>query len=295
MSVTDSGSGAGETSQLREVEEHANTDLLAAAPGLVRIALTAYFRTLGWSVQVSLRTVNGALRLVLSGDGANDLISGMSTQLRDRLRRLLGVTEIEQRLRQIPEDPSTNGHPADHLAALRERGTELLARSAAVEDNDVTHPAYERILMSMAPDEARILRLMATEGPRAAVDVRTWRPLDLGSELIEPGLTMIGQQAGLRYVDRTQAYLNNLYRLGLVWFSREPLNEMGAYQVLEAQPDVLAALEKAGRGRTVRRSVNLTPFGIDFCETCLPLDTASFLTVKQRASNGDGPAGDPAG
>jgi hypothetical protein len=46
---------------------------------------------------------------------------------------------------------------------------------------------------------------------------------------------------------------------------------------VEAQPDVLAALRKGGRtARTVRRSILLTPFGDDFCEMCLPLDTAEF-------------------
>ena len=55
-----------------------------------------------------------------------------------------------------------------------------------VEEDEEAHPAYERILTSLAPDEARILRLIAVEGARAAVDVRTWRPLDEGSELVEP-------------------------------------------------------------------------------------------------------------
>ena len=66
------------------------------------------------------------------------------------------------------------------------------------------------------------------------------------------------------------AYLNNLNRLGLVWFSREPLEDPLAYQVLEAQPEVVEAMKK-GRTRTVRRSIHLTPFGDDFCETVLPL------------------------
>jgi hypothetical protein len=187
-------------------------------------------------------------------------------------------------------DPRANGR-GEARVTLKQRGAELLARSAEVtDDEEFTHPAYERILTSLAPDEARILRLMAQEGPRAAVDVRTWRPLDVGSEIVEPGLTMIGQQAGCRYIDRVPAYLNNLYRLGLIWFSREPLSDQSVYQVLEAQPEVQAAVRRAGRAKTVRRSIRLTPFGIDFCETCLPLDTASFLAVQRRLSNGGSPS-----
>jgi hypothetical protein len=48
------------------------------------------------------------------------------------------------------------------------------------------------------------------------------------------------------------------------------------YHVLEAQPEVQVALSDAGRTRTVRRSIHLTEFGIDFCRTVLPLDTAEI-------------------
>jgi hypothetical protein len=153
--------------------------------------------------------------------------------------------------------------------SLRDRGAELLRRSADVDFTEDMHPAYAGILDQLAPDEARILRLLAA-GPQPAVDVRTARPLGIGSELLAPGLTMIGAEAGCRHVDRVHAYLNNLFRLGLVWFSREPVRDPLRYQVLEAQPDVAEAMRKAKRVKTVRRSVHLTPFGADFCSVCLP-------------------------
>ena len=144
------------------------------------------------------------------------------------------------------------------------------------------HPAYARILDVMAPDEARILRLLVERGPQPAVDVRSGGPLGVGvvaTELVAPGLNMIGAEAGCRHVDRVPAYLNNLYRLGLIWFSREQVGDHLRYQVVEAQPEVAAALDEAGRGaRTIRRSIHLTPFGVDFCRTCLvdPEDTANL-------------------
>lgn len=39
---------------------------------------------------------------------------------------------------------------------------------------------------------------------------------------------------------------------------------------------MVVAARKAGRARTVRRSIELTPFGESFCETCLPLNTAEI-------------------
>ena len=272
-------------------------DVLGMAPGLLRVGAQMSARTAWWGVQSSLGAAQFVLGLAAHPDQAPGAVTGLAFQLRDVARRALGVDELEERVEEMP-DPRADGR-GEAQVTLRQRGAELLARSAEVgEDGDAdefTHPAYERILTSMAPDEARILRLMAQAGPRAAVDVRTWRPLDVGSEMIEPGLTMIGQEAGCRYMDRVPAYLNNLYRLGLIWFSREPLHDQAPYQVLEAQPEVQSAMRKAGRGKTIRRSIRLTPFGIDFCEVCLPLDTATFLAVQRRLAGDVGTEPPPGG
>jgi hypothetical protein len=107
----------------------------------------------------------------------------------------------------------------------------------------------------------------------------------VSSQLVAPGLSMIAAGAGCRYVDRVPAYLNNLYRLGLIWFSRESLEDPLRYQVLEAQPDVIEAMRKQGRSKTVRRSIHLTPFGEDFCTVCLPLNTAELDALPASAAD----------
>ena len=48
-------------------------------------------------------------------------------------------------------------------------------------------------------------------------------PLKSTSALVAAGLNMIGTGSGCRHPDDVPAYLNNLFRLGLIWFSREPL------------------------------------------------------------------------
>lgn len=208
--------------------------LLDETPGLVRIAAGAWLRTLSWTAQTSL----AAARSVLGEEPP------------------------------APETPAPAPPPAP---SLRDRGAELLSRSADIDAEDDAHPAYAQILDQLAPDEARILRHLCADGAQPAVDVRVGKVPLIGSELVAPGLSMIGAGAGVRHLDRVPAHLNNLYRLGLIWFSREPLEDPLAYQVLEAQPDVLAAMRAAGRGaRTVRRSILLTPFGADFCDVCLP-------------------------
>jgi hypothetical protein len=236
--------------------EGADDNLTRDVPGLLRLAAGAWWRSAQWSL-------------------------GASVRAGDRVARLLGVTEAPQ-----PHEPGDTW-PApdapDASTSLRERGAELLRRSADVDYREEAHPAYARILEDLAPDEGRILRLLAVEGPQPSIDVRTARPFNIGSELVAPGLSMIGARAGCRHLDRVPAYLNNLYRLGLIWFSREPVADRLRYQVLEAQPDVVEAMREAGRARTVRRSIHLTPFGADFCETCLPLDTAELEALPDEA------------
>jgi hypothetical protein len=148
------------------------------------------------------------------------------------------------------------------------------------------------MLGELTPDEARILRFLFTEGPQPSVDVRTSRPLNVGTQMVGSGLTMIGVLAGCRRPEHVPAYLNNLFRLGLVWFSREPVTDSLRYQVLEVQPDVLAAKRKAGGGRTVRRSIELTPFGKDFCGMVLPIDRSEADTGGPIAKLIEGNSGD---
>jgi Abortive infection alpha len=248
--------------------------LLRALPGLARLSAAAWWRTLGWTAGTSLRTSSRLLRAAASGEPPGEVFKEAGADARDYMRELLGLMEEEDERDERAEEAMSGRDGGATPEALRDRGAELLALSADVSFEEDTHPAFARILDQLAPDEARILRMLDRAGPQPAVDVRTGGPLR--SQLLAPGLTMIGEEAGLRHLDRVRSYLNNLYRLGLIWFSREELDELSRYQVLEAQPRVADALAAGGRGaKTVRRSIHLTPFGEDFCELCMPRDPAA--------------------
>lgn len=226
-------------------EEGPAKELWRATPGLGRIAALTGLRLAGEAAKAYGRT---ALRLARAATSETPP----------------PAPEAAPPRRRTAPDAST--------AALRRRGEELLRESADIRADQDSHPAYMRILDALAPDEARILRFLAAQGSQPSVDVRSGLPL--ASELLAQGRTMIAEEAGCRHADRVYAYLNNLHRLGLVWFLREPLRDAARYQVLEAQPEVVEALKQGGRtARTVRRSIVLTPFGEDFCATCLPLDS----------------------
>jgi hypothetical protein len=249
---------------------------LDAAPGLARIATGAWLRTATWTAGSALRAGRRLAGAALAGESPAALARDAQAELIGAAQKLLGVTDLEQRLGSLLPSSTSSGNGADPDSELRRRGYALLERSSELTEQGDGHPAYRRILDELSPDEARILRLLATSGPQPAVDIRTWRPLDVGSTVVAPGLSMIAANAGCRHSERVPAYLSNLYRLGMLWFSREKLSDPAPYQVLEAQPDVADAVRATGRARIVRRSIHLTPFGGHFCQQCLPLDTADF-------------------
>jgi hypothetical protein len=272
-------------------EEH-DPSLLRTVPGLARIAAVASWRSARWTVRASTQAGTRAVRAAVNGQEPGELFRSTGAEIRERSRRALGITDDrpDERARMTPEAAEAEREEA--RKSLRERGAELLRRSADVNLDEDSHPAYARILDDLAPDEARILRLLVEHGPQPSVDVRSGLvPLKSTSELIAAGLSMIGPEAGCRHLDDVPAYLNNLFRLGLVWFSSESLPDPQSYQVLEAQPEVAGALEAGGRTRTVRRSIHLTPFGRDFCELCLPGEASEpdAGEVGDRSGGGDSP------
>jgi hypothetical protein len=260
--------------------------LISAAPGLARLATGLAWRSAGWTAGLYVRGARRLLRAATQGEPPTDLLADVGHEVLTQVRALLGVEEIEERVRRVAPETvsSSNNGAAETVESLRERGAALLRQSADVRLEEHAHPAYVRILAELAPDEGRILRLFVHEGPQASIDVRTSPPLGIGSEMVASGMNMIGREAGCRDPDKVSAYLSNLYRLGLIWFSREPLDDQNRYHLLEAQPEVQVAMSEAGRTRTVRRSIHLTDFGIDFCDTCLPVTTAELDALPGDSS-----------
>ena len=256
-----------------------------AIPGVARIAATAWLRSAAWTLDSSVRSGRLLAKALTDPAAAHQLVEEVASDVSEAARVVSDVARAVAAGVPLPKalldgslslgavvlpDPDGTVSLEREERSLRERGEELLHRSRDVWSQDEAHPAYARILEELAPDEARILLLLLRGGPQPSVDVRTGGPVGMvSSSMVASGLTMIGPRAGCRYVEEVPAYLNNLYRLGLVWFSREQLEDPMEYQVVEAQPDVLAAMHSVRFARLVRRSIHLTPFGLNFCTTCL--------------------------
>jgi hypothetical protein len=245
-----------------------DANLLRVVPELARLAAVASWRVSSSSVRAAAGGASAVVRRATSGQPPPAVIQALATDLRSAAWRALGLKE-ETDPRGVPEGIVPGGSTSEDL---QERGVELLRRSNDVRVVEDTHPAFARILAELTPDEARILRFLYLDGPQPSIDVRTNRPLGIGSELVAGGLNMIAEHAGCRNVDRIHPYLTNLFRLGMVEFSKEQVSNPQRYQLVEAQPKVTEALKRAGRWpRTVHRSIHLNSFGEEFCRTCLPL------------------------
>ena len=262
---------------------------------IARIVTAATQRSTEYSVRSGVRTGTRMAQAAMTAESPADMLDKSRSIVFGELDEL--GFEPPEGIADTDEDgdgQSEARHGRMELDWLQERGEQLMDEAAKVDRDDPGyHPAFPRILDSISPDEGRILRLLATEGPQPSVDIRDVGYIPITSKLVAAGLTMISEEAGCRYESRVTAYLNNLQRLGLIWFSDEPVEDLKRYQVIEAQPDVDQAIEEARRAKMIRRSIHLTPFGFDFCRVCLPVeindDAAGVYDVPDEStSDADG-------
>ncbi len=191
----------------REASPVEPKDGLGALPGVARLAASAAWHTTGWSVDITLRLTRRVLEVAVAPQKAGALVEDVAGLL-----RALPPTSCWARARQTRSQAVTSRDGSWRPSARRARGRRTSrtwttiatarrlsgpgARSSSTARGTFTtrrtsHPAYERLVESLAPDEARILRLLLFGGPQPAVDVRTGGPLGLlNSRLLAPGLYM---------------------------------------------------------------------------------------------------------
>ncbi|QYJ02921.1 DUF4393 domain-containing protein [Nocardioides panacisoli] len=290
----------GDPSRLPAVREY---NVVDSVPGLARVAGAAALHTAEWGLRTTARSWFRVGKAVTDRNEAASLVhdvgqyvgtvGDLARQVADGTPVAKALLNAGEALGAVSDRPvAVNGEVlANRPQTLRERGEDLLHRSRDVWSTDDRHPAFDRILDELAPDEGRILLLLLRGGPQPSVDIRTGGLTGMvSSQLIAPGLQMIGPRAGVRYLEHVPSYLHNLFRLGLVWFSREPVTDHQEYQVLEAQPDVLDALHSVKFAKVVRRSLHLTPFGEEFCRLALvdAEEAASDLPEHAAPPDADG-------
>jgi len=248
---------------------------------LARLATGMTQRATGYSLESGLRTGTRMAYSVMNAETPSELVTSTRAIALDELQRSgVDIGERQQTWLADHEEAATGDRPVTR-EELQDRGKKLLSRSAEVGRDEDIHPSYPRILDQLATDEARILRLLATEGRQACVDVYEKRYIPFKSWLVARNLSMVGNDAGCRDPTRTPLYLQNLKRLGLIQFSDDPVENLKRYQVLDAQPHIEQAIEETRRPKTTYKRIELTDFGIDFCETCLPFEVNHRLQRRR--------------
>jgi hypothetical protein len=281
-----------------DLEQDPEDDLRAlpieAVPGLARIAVGAWVRGASWGLGGTVRAGRRLSRAALSGESAAELLEEVRDDVVEGVRQVLGIVEGDARAQPVSDAfdaiVGEKRSPREaRVRSLRERGAALLERAAEVDGGIEIHPGFDRIVDQLAPDEARILKLLVNEGPQPIVYVNRAAPLGIGTREVARRLSLIGREAGCLHPEHVPAYLDNLVRLGLVAIRRDPIPSEEAYQVVEAQPEVIEAMKSVRgpvfRGHSSRRSVHITDFGRTFCQVCFP---AEHLTGEIDAIDPDG-------
>ena len=258
---------------------------------IARVATAMTQRATGYSMESGIRAGTRMAYAAATSESPADLLMETRAIALDELQRAgIDVGEEQSDWLEAHEEELVDRRPLT-AGALRERGGRLLSESAEVGRDEILHPAYPSILDELAADEARVLRLLATDGTQAYMDVRDRGYIPFTTELVAEHMTMVGTDAGCRHPERTPLYLENLERLGLVAFAEDPIDDLKHYQVLEAQTHIEDARESAKRPKTVYGSLYLTDLGVDFCETCLPVEVdIERSRARFRRESGSSPA-----
>lgn len=211
-------------------------------------------------------------------DGARNVL-GIDRDLREigeqvgRIARPAGALvppAVQSAVAGLAGPAITGGSVQDVRRELRRQGMELLRRSAALDDPE-EHPAFRTILNELAPDEARIVRHLALDGPKPTVDAVAYSPLTRRTRELLRHFSLIGREAGCMRPALTGVYLDNLIRLGLVHPRSYRVAGQQDYDLLHAQPELKQVRRPAGRLTRIRLrhyGVELSEFGRQLYEQC---------------------------
>lgn len=239
---------------------------------IARVAAGMTQRATGYTMESGIRTGTRMAYAAANSQSPAELLTNTRAIALDELQRAgIDIGEEQQHWLELHEDELIDTRPLTR-ESLAERGEELLQASAEIGRDESVHPSYPMVLEQLASDEARMLRLIAREGPQGVVDVYARRYIPFSLYPVAQDMTMLGADAGCRYKQRTPVYVQNLQRLGLVRITDQPIPNPKDYQVLEAQPHVEAARDSVRRPRIAYKRIELTAFGIEFCEMCFPFE-----------------------
>ena len=239
---------------------------------LTRLAASMAQQATGNSVESGIRVgTRLAYAATHAGSPAELLTTTRAITLDELQRAGIDIGEQQSAWLETHQEEAVESRPLTR-DALQERGAQLVSQSAEVGRDESVHPAFGSILEQLSTDEARILRVLAVEGPQGVVDIYDRQYLPPKKWRVARNLTMLGRDAGCRMQRRTPTYVRNLRRLGVAEVSEDPVDNLKRYEILEAQSHVEQARTRAKRSRTAYKRIQLTDLGVEFCALCFPFE-----------------------
>lgn len=156
---------------------------------------------------------------------------------------------------------------------LRNMYADLLVASIKMSSKPYVHPAFIDIIKQLAPDEARILKVINQNTAMPLLNIVLSSPQGTGTTLIESNISHFLTRPEIECKEKISSMLINLDRLGLIDIKSSRLTEPTAYNKLLDLDNVKEYLAKeigTYRYSTVQAYMRITDFGKAFCEICLP-------------------------
>lgn len=248
---------------------------LAKSVPIYQDAIQPAAKEAGKSLHLVTRAVNAALTPV------EGLVWGVE-KIRDFVRE-----RVSAKLDNVP--PEEVQQPKPHVAvpaieALRYTGAEsdlaelyanLLATSMDKATAYRAHPGFVDMIKNMSPDEARIMKFLATSGSQPLVNVKATQKEGGGFQIVHRHLSLIGIKAQCDHVPLAATYLDNLVRLGLIEIpTMRRIKSDDPYKEIEDFPQVLSILEELRKVEThtievEKIKLDLTDLGRQFIRTCV--------------------------
>lgn len=248
---------------------------IAKAVPIYPDAIQPAAKEVGKSLHLVARAVNAALAPVEA------LVWGVE-QIREFVR-----DRVSTKLDNVP--PEDVQQPKPHIAvpaieALRYTGeeselSELYANLLATSMDKVTayraHPGFVDMIKNMSPDEARIMRLLATSDSQPLINVKATSKENGGFQVVHRHISLIGLKAGCEHPSLSANYLDNLIRLGLVEIP--PMRRLKSdelYKEIEDHPQISEILENLRKIEThtievERIKFEVTDLGKQFIRSCV--------------------------
>ena len=239
---------------------------------LARLAASMTQQASGNSVESGIRVGTRLAYAATHAGSPAELLTATRAITLDELQRAgIDIGEEQSAWLETHQEEAVDSRPLTR-DALQERGARLVSQSAEVGRDESVHPAFGSILEQLSTDEARILRVLAVEGPQGVVDIYDRQYLPPKKWRVARNLTMLGRDAGCRTQRRTPTYVRNLRRLGVAEVSEDPVDNLKRYEILEAQSHVEQARTRAKRSRTAYKRIQLTDLGVELCTLCFPFE-----------------------